>query len=261
MISILAGVALAACGDGGLTEGPVNLGFFQGALGAPRRACARTEISLAPSGRAIVETANFYGNISGGVVFNGSYALNRKTEVFGRIEPVHYESVIGAISSSAIGPGDTSLGLQQRLWHNEDGLVQGRAQVVFPTSFGLYQNAWPVGLDLGISGVWTPGPVEIGGSLLTLGSAAVSKGPTQARVGVSPAGYFGWRPTNGFEVLSDVRATFGYEATLDHFAVGGGVRFGLRHHFGTSLEVLTPVLGRDRSLAMAELTASWNFGS
>ena len=134
--------------------GPVQAGLLDGELGLARRVCPRTELGLGGGGYVLAEPENFYGYLHGEAALSGSYALGDDTELFARIEPVRWQSVLGAIPSDHLGLGWTSLGATQRLVVSEDLALGITGRAVLPTAVGLYRCAVPFALDVGLTGTW-----------------------------------------------------------------------------------------------------------
>jgi hypothetical protein len=245
----------------GIGVGPVTVGFLDGDLGVPRRVCGRSEVAFAPGGSAVVDTANFYGHIVAGGTFDGSWAPTANTEVYASVEAVRYDSVITPISASYLGFGHVAVGATQRLWTGETAAIAVHGRVVAPTAVGLYQNAWPLGLDVGVAGTWAPVEslsvhADVGG----LGSAAVSAGPAFPRGGARVTVGAAWHPVRPFALVLDVTSGFGYTAPVDVVAGSLGVRVGVGKRVGIELGAAVPLVGRERALAAGELKVNVRLG-
>jgi hypothetical protein len=245
----------------GLASGPVTVGFQDGDLGVPRRVCGRTEVAFAPGGLAVVDTANFYGHIVAGGSLEGSWAPSRRTEVFASIEAFRYDSVITPITATYMGFGHVAVGASQRLWDNDTLAVGLHGRVVAPTAVGLYRNAFPIGLDVGVSGLWAPLPtLRVHADVAGLGSAAISHGPALPRAGARVMVGGEWQPVKPFALVLDVTSGFGYTAPVDLVAGSLGLRFGIGERVGIELGASMPFAGRERALAAGELKVNVRLG-
>lgn len=245
----------------GIATGPVTVGFHEGDLGVPRRVCGRTEVALAPGGLAVVETENFYGHIVAGGTLEGSWAPSRRTEVYASVEAFRYDSVITPIPATYMGFGHVGVGVSQRLWDNDTFAVGLHGRVVAPTAFGLYQHAFPVGVDVGVSGLWAPLPtLRVHADVAGLGSAAISHGPAFPRAGARVMVGGEWQPVKPFAVVLDVTSGFGYTAPVDVVAGSLGLRFGIGERVGVELGAAFPFAGRERTLAAGELKVNVRLG-
>ncbi len=262
--STLVGPALAGPCEAdttGIATGPVPVGFYDGDLGVPRRVCARSEVSLAPGGLAVVDTANFYGHIVAGGTLGGSWAPTRRTEVYASVEAFRYDSVITPIPATYMGFGHVGVGVTQRLWDDDSAAIAVHGRVVAPTAVGLYRNAWPVALDVGVAGLWTPAPAwSLHADIAGLGSAAVSHGPAFPRAGARVMVGAAWQPVKPFAMVLDLASGFGYTAPVDHVAGSLGLRVGLGERVGIELGASVPFVGRERSLAAGELRVDVRLG-
>ncbi|MDP2314315.1 MAG: hypothetical protein Q8P41_15540 [Pseudomonadota bacterium] len=245
----------------GIATGPVTVGFQDGDLGVPRRVCGRTEVGLAPGGSAVVDTANFYGHIVAGGTLEGSWAPSRRTEVYVGVEAFRYDSVITPIPATYMGFGHVNLGATQRLWENDTLALAVHGRAVVPTAVGLYRNAYPVGLDVGVAGLWAPlDTVRVHADVGGLGSAAISHGPALPRAGARVMVGGEWQPARHFAVVLDVTSIFGYTAPVDVVAGSLGLRVGIGKRVGVELGAAVPLAGRERALAAGELKVNVRLG-
>ena len=129
---------------------------------------------------------------------------------------------------------------------------------VLPTAFGLYENAWPLALDLLATIEWYAAPIlVVHGHAGGLGALARGGGPV-APAGAAVAGAgAALRPLDWLAVVAEVDASFGRTDALDHLAVTGALRFGAGERFGAELGATFPLAGRERALAAAVLRLSW----
>lgn len=265
MIAWLATAALGApvCDllpTAGLSTGPVTATLADGGLGRARRVCARSEVGGAAKGLLLVDTENFYGHVVAGAVFDGSWALDEKTELFGQLELVRYDSVISAATASYLGPGHTTLGATRRL--DDDGPfawgVTGK--LVLPTAFGLYRNAFPLALDVGPVAQVGSGMFRAHGGLLLKGSVQASRGPAFPRAGLSPTLGGAFVPGKAFAAVLDVQSSFLYDAPVDHLSLAPGLRFAAKR-VGIDVAATLPLAGRERALTGIELRTVGRLGA
>lgn len=245
--------------SGGMFQGPIALGYEAGGLGLARRACPRTTLRAGAGGAAIVEVENFYGWIHGGLALSGSWALDPDTEVFGSLEALRVDYVQSSLSATRIGLGLGALGLTRRLAHDEAKVLSGSARLVLPTALGLYQGAVPLGLDLGLNGLWRLAPAwEAYGHLGGLGVLSLSGAPAGLRLGAVATLGAAWRPLSWLALAAETRGAFAETAPVDvvDAALAARLAFGAA---GLELAVRAPLLGRERSLAAFQLAFGWRW--
>jgi hypothetical protein len=198
--------------------------------------------------------------VAGGTL-EGSWALTPRAEVFASIEAFRYDSVITPISATYTGFGHTGLGAAYRFWEGDTLALGVHGHFVLPTAVGLYRNAFPVALDLGVSGVWAPvRSFRVHADLGGVGAAAISKGPALPGAGAVATLGVEWQPVRPFALVADLHTGFGYTAPVDIVAAAIGIRTGIGDRLGIELDATVPLAGRDRSLAGAELRAAYRFG-
>lgn len=263
MITLLSLVSAAAAGpcdtfDGGLVMGPTRAGFFEGDLGRGRSPCLRSAVGFDGGAYAVVDTANFYGHLVGAGALSGSVVFAPRLEANVSVEAVRYETVIAPLTSSYLGLGTTTAGLAWKGGETDHWAWGMNSRLVIPTSSGLYQNAFPFGLDVGVAASWMPvDQVELHGQWSVLGSTAVSTGPGYARMGLDTTLGAAWRPGRAFSLGLDLVGGFGHDTPLDVLAVAPAFRFGLGRHAGLALEAAVPLAGSERALATGDLRFDW----
>lgn len=245
----------------GIPQGPVVAGLQEGDLGRGRRVCERTEFGVGGGGALIADLANFYGDLSAGLTLDGSLALGRG-ELFASFQAFRYELVLEDLAASAVGLGETALGGGYRFLATDRFTLGVNGKVVLPTAAGIYQNTWPFGWDVGLSGLVEVHPrVHLHGHAGVLASAAASKGPTQPRVGGVVTVGADLRPAPGFALVLDLHGDFGYTAPLDVLAGGIGLRFSDLERFGFEVGATLPLAGRDPTAVSLDLRASVLLGA
>ncbi len=261
----LASPALAGPCDAdatGLGVGPVSVGFQDGDLGVARRLCPRTAAGLSAGGLAVVDTANFYGHIAAGGTLEGSWAMSERTELYATLEAFRYDTVITPIPATYAGFGHVGLGATHRFWENEKWGVGVHGRAVLPTAIGLYRNAYPLGLDVGVGATFAATPaVTAFADVGVLGSAAViTRGPALPRAGATAVLGAELRPARWFSWTAELASGFGYAEALDHLAAGTAFRFGVGKRVGIELAAAYPFAGRERALASGELRVDVRLG-
>lgn len=238
----------------GMPEGPVTAGLRAGDLGRGHRVCTRSEVALGPGAYLLADSANFYGHIVVTAVVAGSYAFGERTEVFGSLEMVRWDTVLAPFPQDYVGPGFSSLGASTRFYESDKAGLAVNGKVVFPT---MYENAWPLGIDLGISGVWAPSRVvrlhaQVSGEF----EGNLGRGPALPAFGVAPTVGIVWRPKTVFAMGLDAVASFGLVSAVDHFALAPVFRFSDGKRFGAEFGITAPLAGADRALATVDLLFS-----
>lgn len=241
-------------------EGPAPVGFLSARLGTGIAACAHDEIEVAAGGRAIVDPADFYGNVVADGTVAGSVTWLERGAVFGAFELVRYQTVISSLSASSFAPGRITLGASWRFVESDALVVTGYLRSLVPTGNLPYENAVPFGgdggaaLQLVLSESWT-GYGTFGG----LVTGAISDGPADLRFGLTTIAGATYRPTHDFAFLAEVDARFGRQDALDYLAVGVGMRVHLDRR-GFELFVKAPLAGSERTLVTAGLRLRYDFG-
>jgi len=259
----LLGLALAApltawadpCADlDGMPEGPVTAGLRNGDLGRGHRVCARSELSLGPGAYLLADSDNFYGHIVVTGALTASYAFNDRTEVFGSLEMLRWDSVLAPFPQDYIGPGFSALGASTRLWQSETVGLSLNGKIVFPA---MYENAWPLGVDLGVAGLWVVSrSVRLHAQISGEFEVNAGRGPALPRFGVAPTVGVVWRPVTVFAMGLDAVTSFGLVDTVDHFALSPVFRFSDGKRFGVDFGITAPLAGADRALASVDLMFS-----
>lgn len=243
--------------DHAFLGGPIALGFQDGSLGAPRRACLLSEARFGGGGVVIAEPSEFYGNVRLTGALSGSFLLSQDFEIFGAVELLRYQLVIASISATELGLGHSSAGAAWRLHEGEISTFALFGRVTLPTAFGLYEHAWPVGFDFGVAASSAfSDAIELHGSWGVLSSFAISRGPLQPRAGLVLAAGVSWRVLAGLALVADLEGEVFYRAALDHVAVGAGVRFEPAEALGLELLFKVPAAGEERALAAVFLGAT-----
>lgn len=258
MIALVAVAWADPCADSGpMHDGPVAVGVRPGELGRGRRVCARSELAVGGSASLLADAPAFYGYLVGTGDLDGSWAVDDRTELFARAELVRVDSVLAPLPDGRMGPGWFSVGASRRLATGERGAVGLNGKLLVPAH---YANAFPLGVDLGVAGVWDANDwLRAHGQLSTAYEANVGRGPTAGRFGVAPTAGVALRPGRAFAFALDLVASFGLTAPLDHLAVAPGFRFAAGERFGAELGLALPLLGRERALAFVDLRASWRW--
>ena len=230
-------------------------------LGVPRRACFRTEVSLAGDAYLIAEPAAFYGNIRVGGRISGSVNVSDLVEIWGSFEAVRWQSLISAVSSRYLGTGYLTLGGSLRLFDEHERRVVAWARLVLPTTSGLDQRSEPLALEVGTTAEWNAHPnLRLHGALSLVGSVGISDlAPPYPRGGVRVGGGLDWIPYEWLSFQVELVTGFGYRDGLDYVGVAGGARLGLGDRIGVDLSVLAPLVGAERALAAAQLGVSGRF--
>lgn len=248
-------------GDG-MPTGPVVAGLFDGNLGAAHRACGRNEVGLDAGGMLLVDMPNFYGRLSAGGSLDGSAMLHPRVELFGRLEFLRFENVITPIPATSLGLGFTSVGVGWQMLRKDRVVLGLNGKTVLPTAAGIYHNAWPIGLDLGLAlQVAAARGVHLHGQASFLGSAAISKGAANPRAGGALTFGTELRPGKAFAFVLDLYGSFGYRGPLDALAVAFALRFSDGKRFGFELGGMIPFAGVERAMVALDLRASIRLGA
>jgi len=230
----------------GLFDGPVAIGFLGADYATGRRACARTEVGLGLLGGAIIDTADFYGALSGGAVLYGSYALaGPPVEIFGTLELVKVQYVQNAsLKGTSVSLGQATVGATYALLRMDRLTLAPSVRLTLPTDSST-PDVLDLGLELGGAASWNVwGPIELHGYAGGDVSAGLSDGPALARPGFllsvgTQLSFFSW----GGAVI-DLNLHAGPAAYL---APSAGLRFTVAKVVGVELAGTMPVWGTLRN--------------
>lgn len=266
-MALLAGLALplsaraaSPCDRRALPEGPLPAGFEQADFGVVRRACPRTEVGLSVVGRAIVEQENFYANLRGGARLDASFQPFPQLELFVSSEGFVYQQVIQSYRATHMGLGDTSVGATLLAFGRDSFALAPTVRLDLPTSLGLYQNAFPMGLEAGLLGIVEPfDELRLHGGLLGAASWAFTaadaddQGALISNVGADVV------LDDWIAVVVDLDSQLLHRADLDRLALGVGARFAFFDGLGLELGAVIPLAGAERNLGSFVLRGAWRF--
>lgn len=246
----------------GMPTGPVVAPLLDGGLGRAYRVCGRSELAIRGGGLLTVDKPNFYGHVSAGATLAGSWAPTKYTEVFAGVEVVRYDTVIQSLSASRVGFGHTYLGGSVRGLASERLSLGFNGKVVLPTAVGLYREAWPFGLDVGLSGHFAATPkVHLHGQMGLLASVAAGRGDPGFRIGGAFTGGAEFLPIRRMSIVVDLHSIVGYTDVVDVVAGSAALRLSGLKRFGFEIAGTFPFVGRDRTQAVVMLQASVRLGS
>ena len=266
-----------------LAQGPLGLTFQAGAFGAPRRVCPKSEVGLALRAPVAAEIGRelftdlvgdvptpvldvldgreqFYVNATAGTAITLAWAPLSRVELFLEIEAFRFQYVRASTTSTAMGFGHLSPGATFLVAEGRDYAVgvTGRAQL--PTATGFYRHTFPFALDVGAQVLVQPLPFlrlhgYLGGSgAVALGAVADARG---GLVGVAGAEIL---PFDWLAFVADLNGRALYDDTLDHLALGLGVRAAIFSTVGLEGGLLIPLAGSERALTALMVRATWRLG-
>lgn len=263
MITLLAFTALAVatspCDGRALPEGPVPAGFGEADFGVVPAACPRTEVGFGLDGRAIIEAANFYGNVRAAGRLDASVQPFPQLELSLSTEVLAYQVVIQSFKADHLGFGDTSAAVKLLAFAKRGFALSVYGRTDLPTAIGYYANAFPVGLEAGV--LMTLEPVDdlrLHGGLLGASSFAFTKANSDQRGAViANAGVdvvmFEW-----LALVADLDGQALQRGSLDHLSLGLGVR-GLLFGLGIEAGAVIPFAGDERAVTTGILRVAWRF--
>jgi len=243
----------------GMPDGPLRTSLHDGELGQARTPCPRSEVAAGATGLIVADVANFYGNVVLSANLWGAWDIDGGTTgAFAAVEAVRYQTVISSVTAEHIGPGHVSVGMTRRLLRAASATLGVGGRLVLPTALLLYDNAWPVGLDVGLGGGLAPTPrlrlfAEVGAQA----SWAFGSGPADPRAGFRITTAAAYRLLSWLAVASQAELSMGWAAALDVVAVGLGLRLAFGQHLGAEVGVLFPIAGRDRTDLAGALRVGW----
>jgi hypothetical protein len=246
----------STCGrerDFGLFEGPIVIGLLPGDLGAGRRACPRTEISLGARAGAIIDVPNFYGNLSLDAMLQASITLGRRGELFATLPFINWQFAQNAsLKGTRLAFGATSIGGSWLAYDRKGLAIAPFARAVLPT------DGVTLGAEVGLA-IQGPFGRKFGAHAVFSGdlSIGVANGPPDLRGGGLILLGVEWNPAKWFALIVDAQMHFGYRAALDWFAPAAALRFRLWRGLGAELSAVIPVVGADRHDTVLLLRFAW----
>jgi hypothetical protein len=241
-----------------LAEGPVTFGFLSADVATGRRACPRTEAGFGVQGGAIVETANFYGAVTGAGLLSGSVAVRPDLEVFATLEAVRFQYVQNAtLTGTTLALGQLTAGATYVALAQGPLVVSPSARLQLPTSFASPRTR-TVGGEIGAAVLYRPqARFELHGYAGLDMSAGLGAAASQPRAGFLVNVGSEYALCSGFAAVLDANVHFGHRAVLDYVAPALGLRFRVGEHFGAELGASLPLLGAERHMAIGGLKLTY----
>lgn len=241
-----------------LAEGPVTFGYLSADVATGRRACPRTEVGLGLQGGAIVETANFYGAVTGAGLISGSVAVRPDLEVFATLEAPRFQFVQNAtLTGTTLSLGQLTAGATYVALAQGPLVVSPSARLQLPTSFASPRTR-TVGGEVGAAVLFRPqSRFEVHGYAGLDLSAGLGAAAAQPRAGFLVNVGSEYALCSGFAAVLDANVHFGHRAVLDYVAPALGLRFRAGEHFGAELGASLPLLGAERHLAIGGLKLTY----
>jgi len=258
--------------EGGLRQGPVAVSFLEGDLGTPRRACPRSEAGFGAQGGVVFEPETYGLDVTAHIgsgsplqasaaarVF-GSLKLTDRLELYGSFQPINTKLIRSSFQSLYIGLGNTSVGASLVVYESGPFVLGVTGQATLPTAIGFYRNAWPVGLDSGLTFAFEPFPFfQLHGQLSGVGSVAITQAAFDPRAGMLQVIGGEFYILDWVSFVLDYNSLALMNAPLAWVAVAAGVRGRLYAGLGVEATVVVPIIGNDRHLAKARMSLSYRF--
>ncbi len=245
--------------DRKLASGPAAVSLFEGEVGAPIRACPRTELRAGPTGSALIDTPAFFGTIDAALRLAGAYHYGEAGELFASVELPRYRFLQNAtLTGSTFGFGWASAGATHRL-HDRRGLrVAAAARLSTPAGPGSYTSAWPVYAELGAAASWrAAAAISVHAYAGSITGAALGRGPGGLRVGWQHRAGAAYQLGRRLDLLLDAGVVLGYSAALHSFDVSPGLRVRAWRDLSAELAVAVPIAGAIRTDVVGELFLAW----
>ena len=239
----------------GMPEGAASLGYFQADVSTGRRACPRTEIGLGARFGAIIDVPNFYGNLGvNGLVF-GSWAVNKRLELFATLEAVNFTYLQTAVKQTQLTFGNLTVGATWLAYQSSTFGGAASVRLLLPTSFEI-PNARVFGAELGHASTWRPmGWLEVHSYLGVDFSMGLSAGAPYPWLGGVLMVGAQLVPTSWFSVVVDAS---GHLGPISYLAPTVALRFKVSS-LGIELAGTLPLLGSDRHDFIMGARFSWRF--
>ena len=241
---------------GGLPEGAASVGYLQADLATGRRACPRTEVGLGGRFGAIIDTANFYGNLGVSGVLFGSWAITPRWELYATLEAVNFTYLQTALKATSLTLGNLTVGASWTAYQTATFAGAVSARVLLPTSLEV-PGAHPLGAEVGHASTWRPLSwlevhswlgVDLTGALGPASGLPWVGGTLSIGAQATP---FSWGA-----VVLDLTGRLG---PVTYLAPTLALRFAIGP-LGIELGGSLPLLGSDRHDFLAGLRLGWKLG-
>jgi hypothetical protein len=233
---------------------PLTLG--EADFGNTPSPCSDLRVGLDVRGGAIIDTADFYGFLSGEAVLSANIPVARRVWVSGSLAAPRFRYAPNAtLVGTDVGVGASTLGVHVGLFHREGLVVSTWLRVLLPTD-SVSQHSVRTGLEPGVAVLWQPrsrvsvmGSFSVPVQLSFLGGRGLAYGTARASVdaGVLVGTWF--EPTVGVEA----RVGNDPDGALEYLAARLALRFHLGRGVGVHLSGLVPLAGLERTLARGAL--------
>ncbi len=241
---------------GALPEGAASVGYQAADLATGRRACPRTEVGLGGRFGAIIDTANFYGDLGVSGVLFGSWALDPRWELYATLEAVNFTYVQTALKATQLTLGNLTVGASWTAYQTPTFAGAVSARLLLPTSLEV-PGAHPVGAEVGHASTWRPlSWLEVHSWLGVDLTAAL--GPANGLPWVGGTLSIGAQatPFTWGAVVLDVTGRLG---PVTYLAPTVALRFAIGP-VGLEVGGSLPLLGTDRHDFLAALRLAWKLG-
>ncbi len=242
--------AAQACEDH--IDDPLPMGWRESGIDAPRSGCLHADVGADLSGRALIDTPDFYGTLGGDLTlrvritdsdhFEWGFALRALDAVF-------VQNAVLTVDELGYGPISAHAALGGR--HTLGGKPLARAfyaRLEAPFTRSRLDGSSGA-LQLGAAGTWLVAEfVRLHGHASALGWYASSNGGRDGRAAVGSSidvsvRLYGWLSVSGG---ADVQLGW-YGVGLDHVAVRAGAHWRVKGLWRTQLVAGLPLAGAERT--------------
>lgn len=233
---------------------PLTLG--EADFGNTPSPCGDLRVALDVRGGAIIDTADFYGFLSGEAVFSANVPLTRRVWLSGSLAAPRFRYAPNAtLVGTDLGVGASTLGVHVGLLQREGLVVSTWMRILLPTE-SVWEHSVRTGLEPGVAVLWQPrqrvsvmGSFSVPVQLSFLGGRGIAYGTARASVDASVLVGTWFEPTLGVEV----RVGNDPDGALEYLAGRLALRFHLGRGVGVHLSGLVPFAGLERTLARGAL--------
>jgi len=233
---------------------PVPLGVRDAGFDRSRGACLRTEVLARVGGRALIDTADFYGTLGGDLVVGGRF-VDRSIEWGLALRLADYTYVQNAV----IKAGETSYGpIEASAAYGRGAQLAGRElswAVMLVTELPFTHSTLETtsgALQLGAVVSWALSErISLHGRAATLAWFASSAGGTSGRTAFALSSEASFGIVAGLEASAGADAQVGwYQRGVDHLLVRIGVHLRLAGPWRLEAAAGTAVAGAERADAL-----------
>ncbi|MFO0561016.1 MAG: hypothetical protein U0269_23555 [Polyangiales bacterium] len=224
-------------------------------FGSTPSACGFSGFSIGGRMGLLVATSAFYGAIDAEASLSGTYRIDDDSWITLGFDAVRYRTVINAsVVTAPVDFGATTLTVHHVIATDDEAQVTLFLRALLPTELSN-RYAARLGVEPGFSVAYSPHRRwTLHGGISIPVSAAVSAAGTHFTFTPRASLDVAWLPIDPFELLLGLEARAGLDG-LEYLSPRLGLRVHATRRLFIDLSAMAPLLGLERTLARASLTA------